>query len=57
MLQIEKHLLLGFRTKYFFIHSNLGDLTQRTTDMREPQQKPAIEIGKTQKVVELCQSS
>ena len=56
MFQLYECLLLRFRPKEFCFHSSLGDLTQGPTDMRKSQHKPIVEVGKTQKVVELCQS-
>jgi hypothetical protein len=53
MLQLFECLLLRFRPKEFFFHSSLGDLTQGSSDMRESQHKPVVEIGKTQKSTDL----
>jgi len=56
MFQLYESFLLIFRPKEFFFRSSLGDLTQGPSDMRKSQHEHAVEVGKTQKVVELYQS-
>lgn len=50
MLQLGKHLLLGFRPKQLCFRSSLGVLTQGLSDMREPKHELAVEVGEGQKL-------
>ena len=54
MMQLRKHICLGFRPKNIFFRSALSHLTKILDDMREPQHEPAVEIGKTKKITKLC---
>jgi len=54
MLQLFECLLLRFTPKEFLFRSSLGDLTQGSSDMRESQHEPVVEVGEAQETTELC---